>query len=101
MSTPAGWYPDPKDAASLRYWDGQGWTEHKPPRWRQPHLNPCRHPCSRISKRHSRALDVAVILRAPRLQVGADRSKPTDKDRRPSRAGSRTGPLGANLDPSD
>jgi uncharacterized protein YbjQ (UPF0145 family) len=24
----AGWYPDPQDAAQLRYWDGNAWTEH-------------------------------------------------------------------------
>src|SRR5579862_5765546 len=24
----AGWYPDPQNAARLRYWDGEGWTGH-------------------------------------------------------------------------
>ena len=24
----AGWYPDPSDAANLRWWDGERWTEH-------------------------------------------------------------------------
>jgi hypothetical protein len=27
-STPAGWYPDPRGQAELRYWDGNDWTEH-------------------------------------------------------------------------
>ncbi|MBJ7336699.1 DUF2510 domain-containing protein [Mycolicibacterium sp.] len=31
MTTPADWYPDPEDPASLRYWDGTGWTEHRAP----------------------------------------------------------------------
>jgi hypothetical protein len=32
-TTPAGWYPDPSDAAGggLRYWDGSQWTEHLAP----------------------------------------------------------------------
>ena len=25
---PAGWYPDPQNPASQRYWDGARWTEH-------------------------------------------------------------------------
>ena len=25
---PADWYPDPSNPGSLRYWDGQEWTEH-------------------------------------------------------------------------
>ncbi len=28
MTTPAGWYPDPSNAAQQRYWDGTQWTEH-------------------------------------------------------------------------
>ena len=31
MTTPAGWYPDPDQPASRRYWDGQQWTEHTVP----------------------------------------------------------------------
>ncbi len=27
-SQQADWYPDPQGQARLRYWDGQGWTEH-------------------------------------------------------------------------
>jgi uncharacterized membrane protein YhaH (DUF805 family) len=28
-TTPAGWYADPTDPASMRYWDGAGWTAHQ------------------------------------------------------------------------
>jgi len=28
---PAGWYPDPELASTLRYWDGGQWTEHRAP----------------------------------------------------------------------
>lgn len=34
---PAGWHPDPKGAAQLRYWDGRSWTEHVAP---HPELSP-------------------------------------------------------------
>ncbi|MFF0013982.1 phospholipid scramblase-related protein [Streptomyces sp. NPDC005374] len=27
-NTPAGWYPDPHGAQTLRYWDGTQWTQH-------------------------------------------------------------------------
>jgi hypothetical protein len=30
MSTPAGWYPDPAQADTQRYWDGDVWTDHGP-----------------------------------------------------------------------
>jgi hypothetical protein len=26
-----GWYPDPNDAGTQRYWDGEAWTEHTAP----------------------------------------------------------------------
>jgi Domain of unknown function (DUF4389)/Protein of unknown function (DUF2510) len=29
--TPAGWYPDPQDPRSIRYWDGVAWTEQRAP----------------------------------------------------------------------
>ena len=29
--TPPGWYPDPHDSTSIRYWDGQQWTENRAP----------------------------------------------------------------------
>jgi hypothetical protein len=28
MTTPAGWYPDPEQPTTKRYWDGQQWTEN-------------------------------------------------------------------------
>ncbi|MEF3405379.1 DUF2510 domain-containing protein [Agromyces sp. CCNWLW203] len=30
-ATPAGWYPDPSDAAAQRWWNGVQWTEHVAP----------------------------------------------------------------------
>ena len=38
MSTtpPAAWYSDPEDAARVRYWDGQQWTDHRAPASQQP-----------------------------------------------------------------
>jgi hypothetical protein len=28
---PPGWYPDPELVDTVRYWDGQAWTEHRAP----------------------------------------------------------------------
>ena len=30
-TTPPNWYPDPHNAAFVRWWDGQRWTEHVQP----------------------------------------------------------------------
>ena len=30
-ATPPGWYPDPHDPATQRYWDGARWTENRAP----------------------------------------------------------------------
>lgn len=30
---PAGWYDDPDEPESKRYWDGSGWTEDRAPAW--------------------------------------------------------------------
>lgn len=32
MSVPSGWYDDPQDSTSLRYWDGVTWTDHRTPK---------------------------------------------------------------------
>ena len=29
IATPAGWYPDPDDPSSQRWWSGSEWTEHR------------------------------------------------------------------------
>lgn len=31
MSPTPGWYPDPDNEQLARYWDGEGWTEHRAP----------------------------------------------------------------------
>ena len=36
MSFAAGWYPDPNDASSLRYYDGTQWTDHTAPNNQAP-----------------------------------------------------------------
>jgi uncharacterized RDD family membrane protein YckC len=38
MSYPAGWYNDPQDPASQRYWDGGFWTDHRRPAQAPPYL---------------------------------------------------------------
>lgn len=52
-TTPAGWYPAPNEEGLARWWDGNGWTEHRSPLpptveakatethtvdWQNPHL---------------------------------------------------------------
>lgn len=36
QTAPAGWYPHPEMASTLRYWDGQAWTEHIAPAASKP-----------------------------------------------------------------
>ena len=40
---PPGWYPDPQLPASVRWWDGTAWTEHRAPVW-QPPIGPAAGP---------------------------------------------------------
>jgi hypothetical protein len=36
MTTPAGWYDDPHDARTMRFWDGVQWTAHIAPKVASP-----------------------------------------------------------------
>jgi len=38
-ATPAGWYPDPSDPNTRRYWDGVRWTENRSPMITKPETN--------------------------------------------------------------
>jgi len=31
VTTPAGWYPDPENSGGQRFWNGDGWTDHREP----------------------------------------------------------------------
>jgi hypothetical protein len=31
VTTPAGWYPDPEGSPGQRFWNGDAWTDHRPP----------------------------------------------------------------------
>ena len=37
---PSGWYDDPEQPWTWRYWDGASWTGHRAPMWRPPVRNP-------------------------------------------------------------
>jgi len=32
VSPPPGWYKDPQDSTTQRYWDGNAWTDNRAPR---------------------------------------------------------------------
>ncbi len=40
LMPPSGWYPDPQQAWTWRYWDGAGWTDHRAPRLMPPGRDP-------------------------------------------------------------
>jgi hypothetical protein len=40
MSAPAGWYPNPEDATSLRWWDGAQWRDETAPASEWPSYEP-------------------------------------------------------------
>jgi hypothetical protein len=40
LMPPSGWYPDPEQAWTWRYWDGAGWTDHRAPRLMAPGRDP-------------------------------------------------------------
>lgn len=42
--TTAGWYPDPEDATSVRYFDGDRWTDERQPTTTLPAYRPDREP---------------------------------------------------------
>ncbi|MFD1826198.1 MULTISPECIES: DUF2510 domain-containing protein [Mumia] len=44
----AGWYPDPKDEALFRYWDGASWTTRTSSEPRDPHA-PRRRPAALVA----------------------------------------------------
>lgn len=35
MDTPAGWYSDPEQVDTLRYWDGIQWTGNRAPKQKE------------------------------------------------------------------
>lgn len=58
-----GWYVDPDDLDSLRYWDGKGWTEQRRtrPSWGGPEGTQPPSPADRARKRR-RAFFAVVIV---------------------------------------
>ncbi len=44
MAPISGWYDDPRDASRLRYWDGDGWTDHLAPRQQEAPVDQWRYP---------------------------------------------------------
>lgn len=64
MDVIPGWYPDPEDATSLRWWDGTAWTDHR--RSIQPAPTPAPLPVAEPTGSGTRpvaiALGVLVVL---------------------------------------
>lgn len=62
-SPAAGWYEDPENAGSVRYWDGNAWTNRRAPATAKP-----------ISSDKARALEKKAALEASRQKFSAVRT---------------------------
>lgn len=60
MTTPAGWYPAPEGAGGQRFWNGDGWTEHRAPDVPDGDADPT--PSKRPNKGHLVGLAAAAVL---------------------------------------
>ncbi|WIE74127.1 DUF2510 domain-containing protein [Curtobacterium sp. MCJR17_020] len=77
-AAPAGWYDD-KDPRFVRYWDGQGWTEHvqlkkSAPADRAGQPSEVRGAAATQTRRAARAAE-----QSPRAAVPAAQDKPVEK----------------------
>ncbi len=68
MSASAGWYDDPRDPATLRYWDGVMWTDHVTPKQSptlaQSHIGQA-HPVPAVQPQASPAQPSAAAANQP------------------------------------
>ncbi len=70
----SGWYDDPEQPWTWRYWDGARWTDHRAPMWVPPHSDP-----TSLSSWFERSVEagkvavrrVGVVLVALWLLIGA------------------------------
>jgi hypothetical protein len=62
VTTPAGWYPDPEGAGGQRFWNGDGWTEHRAPDVPDVDADADPTPSKRPSKGQLVGLAAAVVL---------------------------------------
>ncbi len=53
---PAGWYHDPEQAMTWRWWDGATWTDHRAPVWTPPPRDP-----TTFSSWFERSFDVVKV----------------------------------------
>lgn len=67
--TPPGWYDDPTDPISLRYWDGLQWSQHTHQRMSPAPLQPSLVPALREKPEASRRPIVHLIVTAATLVV--------------------------------
>lgn len=67
---PAAWYPDPKDPAALRWWDGTQWTRHTQPSGSPAasSATPTRRPSRRERKKQAASFE-DISEQLPRLRA--------------------------------